>query len=323
MKTACRMLGLFLVSTLVLASGASSAQSYPSKPIRFVTGNAAGGGTDTLARSIGLKLADRLGQPVVIENRPGAYGIIASEYVAKSAPDGYTLLLGADGQMVFNLALFAKLPYDPVKDFAPITRISATPLVIAVHPSVPATSIAELIALAKAKPGELFYASGAPSFNVATELFKKQAGVNIVAVRYKGAAPAQTAAVAGEVGVIMSSVGPLLPQLLAGKLRGLAVTSSRRHAIIPDIPTMAESGLADFDVVPWIGLFAAAGTPRAIIDKLSSEVNAVINLEDIKERFAAGGVGLSGSSPEELGALQQAEIVKWTKVIKDLNIRIQ
>jgi len=321
MKTACKVLGLLLVSALALASGASSAQGYPSKPIRFVTGNQAGGGTDTLARSIGPKLAERLGQQVLVENRPGADGVIATEYVAKSAPDGYTLLLGADGQMVFNLGLHAKLPYDPVKDFAPVTRISSTPLVIAVHPSVPVTSIAELIALAKARPGELFYASGAPSFHVTTELFKKQAGVNIVHVRYKGAAPAQTAAVAGEVGVIMSSLGPLRAQLQAGKLRGLAVTSPRRYAIIPDIPTMAESGLADFDVVPWIGLFAPAGTPREIIDKLNSAV--VLSLEELKERFAAGGVSLAGSSPEELGALQQADIAKWTKVMKDVNIGAQ
>ena len=163
MKTACKILGLFLVSALALASGESSAQGYPSKPIKFVTGNAAGGGTDILARGIAPKLSERLGQPILVENRPGADGIIASEYVVKSAPDGYTLLVGADGQMVLNRVLYAKLPYDPVKDFAPIGRLSATPLVIAVHPSVPATSIAELIALAKAKPGELFYASGFPA----------------------------------------------------------------------------------------------------------------------------------------------------------------
>ena len=323
MKTASKFLGLFLVSALALASGASCAQDYPSKPIRFVTGNQAGGGTDTLARSIGPKLAERLGQQVLVENRPGADGVIATEYVAKSAPDGYTLLVGADGQMVLNLGLHARLPYDPVKDFAPVTRISFTPLVLAVHPSVPAKSIAELIALAKAKPGELFYASGAPSFHVTMELFKKQAGVNIVHVRYKGAAPAQTAAVAGEAAVIMSSLGPLRAHLQSGRLRGLAVTSLVRSAVIPDIPTMAESGLADFDVVPWIGLFAPAGTPREIVDKLSSEVTAVLNLKDLKERFAAGGVTLSGTTPAELGALQRADIAKWTKIMKDLNIRAE
>lgn len=320
MKTACKLLGLLLASALALASGGSSAQSYPSKPIRFVTGNAAGGGTDILARGIAPKLAERLGQTVIVENRPGADGIIASEYVARSAPDGTILLVGTDGQMVLNRGLYAKLPYDPVNDFAPVIRLSSAPLVIAVHPSVPVTSVAELIALAKAKPGELFYASGAPVFHVATELFKKQAGVNLVHVRYKGAAPAQTAAVAGEVGVIMSSLGPLMAQLRAGKLRGLAVTSAARYAIIPDIPTMAESGLADFDVVPWTGLFAPAGTPRAIIDKLNSEAAVILNLDDLKERFAASGVSLGGSSPAELGALQQADIVRWVKMLKDLNI---
>jgi len=320
MKTACQVLELLLASALALASGGSCAQSYPSKPIRFVTGNAAGGGTDILARGIAPKLSERLGQPIIVENRPGADGIIASEFVAKSAPDGTILLVGTDGQMVLNRGLHAKLPYDPVKDFAPVIRFSATPLVIAVHPSVPATSVAELIALARARPGELFYASGAPVFHVATELFKKQAGVNIVHVRYKGASPAQTATVAGEVGVIMSSLGPMLAQLRAGKLRGLAVTSSTRYTVIPDIPTMAESGLADFDVVPWTGLFAPAGTPRAIIDKLNSEAAVVLNLEELKERFAATGVALSGSTPAELGALQQADLARWVKMLKDLNI---
>jgi tripartite-type tricarboxylate transporter receptor subunit TctC len=323
MTTESKVLGLFLASALAFGSGISCAQGYPNKPIRFVTGNQPGGGTDTLARSIGPKLAERLGQQVLVDNRPGAGGVIATEYVARSAPDGYTLLLGADGQMVLNLGLYAKLPYDPVKDFAPVTRIQFTPLVLAVHPSVPVNSIAELIALAKAKPGELFYASGAPSFHVTMELFKKQTGVNIVHVRYKGAAPAQTAAVAGETGVIMSALGPLRPHLQSGRLRGLAVTSLVRNAAIPDIPTMAESGLADFDVVPWIGLFAPAGTPRDVIEKLSSEVVAVLNLKELKERFAAGGVTLAGTSPAELGALQQADIAKWTKVMKDVNIRAQ
>jgi tripartite-type tricarboxylate transporter receptor subunit TctC len=323
MKTACKVLGLFLASALAVASGESAAQNYPSKPIKFVTGNAAGGGTDILARGIAAKLSERLGQPIIVENRPGADGIIASEFVAKSVPDGSILLVGTDGQMVLNRGLYAKLPYDPVKDFAPVIRLSATPLVIAVNPSVPANSVAELIALAKAKPGELFYASGAPVFHVATELFKKQAGVNIVHVRYKGAAPAQTAAVAGEVGVIMSSLGPMLAQLRAGKLRGLAVTSSARYSVIPDIPTMAESGLADFDVVPWTGLFAPAGTPRVIIDKLNSEAAVVLNLEDLKERFAATGVALSGSSPAELGALQQADLARWVKMLRDLNVGAQ
>ena len=323
MKTACKVLGFFLVSALVLASGDSCAQNYPNKPVKWVTGNAAGGGTDILARGIGAKLADRLGQPILVENRPGADGIIASEYVAKSAPDGYTLLVGTDGQMVLNRAMYAKLPYDPVADFAPVIRLSSAPLVLAVNPSVPANTIAELIALAKAKPGELFYASGAPAFHVATELFKKQAGVNIVHVRYKGAAPAQTAAVAGEVGVIMSSLGPMRAHLQAGKLRGLAVTSPKRYAIIPDIPTMAESGLPEVDVVPWTGLFAPAGTPREVIDKLNSELAVVLKLEDLKERFGATGVTLGGSSPAELGALQQADIAKWMRRAKDFNIRAQ
>ena len=320
MKTVCKVLGLFLVSALVLASGEPYAQGYPNRPIKFVTGNPPGGGTDVLARGLAPKLSERLGQPIIVENKPGADGIIASEYVARSDPDGYVLMVGTDGQMVLNRALYAKLPYDPVNNFAPVIRLSYAPMVMAVHPSVPATSIAELIALAKAKPGELFYASGFPAAQVATEILKKEAGVNIVHVPYKGAAPSQTAAIAGEVAVIMSSLGPLRAHLQSGKLRGLAVTSPERYAIIPDIPTMAESGLADVDVVPWTGLFAPAATPREVIDKLNSNLAIVLKIEDLKARFAASGVNLLGSSPAELGALQKADIAKWIKRVKDLKL---
>lgn len=323
MKTAFKFLGLFLMSLLALGSGESSAQSYPSKPIKFVTGNPPGGGTDVLARGIAPKLSERLGQPIIVENKPGADGIIASEYVARSDPDGHVLMVGTDGQMVLNRALYAKLPYDPVNDFAPVIRFSYAPMVMAVHPSVPATSVAELIALAKAKPGELFYASGFPAAEVAAEILKYRAGVNIVKVRYKGAAPARTAAVAGEVGVIMSSLGPVLGQLRSGQLRGLAVTSPGRFELLPDIPTMAESGLTDVDVVPWTGLFAPAGTPREVIDKLNSNVAVVLKLEDLKERFAASGISLDGSSPAELGALQKADIAKWMKRVKDLKLPVK
>lgn len=320
MKTVCKVLGLFLVSALVLASGEPYAQGYPNRPIKFVTGNPPGGGTDVLARGLAPKLSERLGQPIIVENKPGADGIIASEYVARSDPDGYVLMVGTDGQMVLNRALYAKLPYDPVNDFAPVIRLSYAPLVMAVHPSVPARSVAELIALAKAKRGELFYGSGFPAAEVAAEIFKYRAGADIVKVRYKGAAPARTAAVAGQVGVLMSSIGPVLGQLRSGQLRGLAVTSPARFGLLPDIPTMADSGLADVDVVPWTGLFAPAATPREVIDKLNSNIAIVLKLEDLKQRFAASGISLDGSSPAELGDLQKADIAKWIKRVKDLKL---
>jgi len=321
MKPAFRRIGLLLALALAFAADMANSQSFPNKPIRFVTGNAAGGGTDTLARMLGPKLGERLGQPVLVENRPGADGIIASEYVAKSAPDGYTLLVGADGQMVLNVGLHATLPYDPVADFAPVTRLSSTPLMIAVHPSLPANSIKELIELAKTKPGGLFYASGAPVFRVATEMFKAQTGINVVHVPYKGAAPAVAALLAGDVAMATVSIGPLLSHLRAGKLRGLAVTSSKRVELVPDLPTIAESGLPGFEVDPWTGLFAPAATPRAVIDKLSSEMNAVLNLDEVKAAMGRRGVVLGGTTPEGLAALLKSDLAKWPKALRELKIR--
>ncbi|MBI2316651.1 MAG: tripartite tricarboxylate transporter substrate binding protein [Betaproteobacteria bacterium] len=319
MKPVFKALGL--ASALALAASGALAQGYPTKPIRFVTGNLPGGGTDALARIVGPKLGERLGQTVIVENRPGAEGIIASEYVAKSAADGYTLLVGADSQMVLNVGLHAKLPYDPVADFAPITRISAAPLMIAVHPSLPVASIKELVALAKSKPGELFYASGAAVFRVTTEFFKAQTGIDIVPVPYKGAAPAVAALIAGDVQIAVVSIGPLLPQLRAGKVRGLAVASLTRIPLLPDTPTMEESGLPGFQAVPWTGLFAPAATPRAVIDLLNSEVNAVLNLNEIKDAFAARAVLLGGTTPEEMTALLKADLAKWPKLLKELQVR--
>ncbi|MBI2320363.1 MAG: tripartite tricarboxylate transporter substrate binding protein [Betaproteobacteria bacterium] len=313
--------GLVVAAALAIAAGDCAAQAFPSKPIRFVTGNAPGGGTDTLARMIGPKLSERLGQPIIVENRPGADGFIASEYVAKAPADGYTILVGTDGQMVLNVGLYAKLPYDPVADFAPITRISSTPLMIAVHPSLPASSIKELIALAKAKPGELFYASGAPVFRVATEMFKAQTGTNIVLVPYKGAAPAIAALLAADVTVGTMSVGPLLPHVRAGKLRGLAVTSAKRIALAPDIPTLAESGLPGFEVDPWTGLFAPDGTPRAVVDKLSSEANAVLKADEMRAALGKRGVVAAPTTPDELAAVLKADLAKWPKLLRELQIR--
>jgi tripartite-type tricarboxylate transporter receptor subunit TctC len=324
MKTAYKVLGLFLAFALTLACGESTAQSYPSKPIRFVVGYPPGGSSDILARIVSQKLADRLGQPVVVDNRPGADSIIATEYVTKAAPDGYTLLVGGIGNMtILNPDLHdRRLAYDPVKDFIPITMFATDPLVFAVHPSVPATSIKELIALAKAKPGALFYAAGAPPMQLAAEFFKKLAGVNIVHVPYKGTGPSVTAAVSREVPLVVVSIAPALAQLRAGKLRALAVTSLKRDSLLPDIPTVSESGL-DFVGGIWIGLFAPAGTPSATIDKLYSELSVILKSESLKEHFASLGYETSemGLSPAEFGAFFRADLAKWAKLTRDFNPR--
>ena len=320
MKLARSLPVLVLVFGLVLACGDSTAQGYPNRPVKLVVGYQPGGGTDAIARIVAQRLAERLGQQVVIENRPGANATIGVAYVAKAEPDGYTLLVGASGEMVYAPGLYERLPYDTARDFAPVIQLSTNPLLFAVHPSVPVTSIKELIALAKSKPGELFYGAGAAPFQAAGELFKKQAGVNIVHVPYKGAAPSVTAAVAGEVQVVVVGVSSL-PLLRSGKLRGLAVTTPNRFSQLPDIPTMSEAGLPGFEVVPWTGMFAPVGTPRAIVDRLNSEMLAVVKLDDVKERFSALGVSPEGLPLPEFNALIRADLGKWPKVLRDFNIR--
>ncbi len=325
MKIAHKVLGLFLALALIVAGGESAAQSYPSKPIKFVVGLSPGGGTDILARLIGQKLSDQLGQQVIVENRPGADALIATEYVAKSAPDGYTLLVGTSGGMTLNPTLYP-VPYDVVKDFVPITVFGPAPVVFAVHPSFPATTVKEFIALAKAKPGEVHYSSGGTVFQVAAELIKQQAGLNITHVRYKGGSPAINAALAGDVPMVATSIAAVLPHLRAGKLRALAVTSTKRSTVLPEVPTLAESGLANYEFMMWTGLFAPAGTPRAIIDKLYSEMSIALKSDTLKERFASLSYetgGIVGMPPAEFGAMHRAELAKWTKLIKDLNIRAE
>ncbi len=320
MKTAFKVLSLIL--TLALICGESSAQSYPKKSIKFVVGYPPGGTTDSVARIIGQKLSERLGQAVIVENKPGADSIIAAEYVKNAAPDGYTLFIGGSGVMVFNPGLYDHLSYDPVKDFIPITQFVANPLVFAVNSSVPAYSLKDLISLAKAKPGELFYASGASPFHAATELLKKQADVNIVHIPYKGSAPSITAAVAGQVPIVAVELPAALAQLKAGKIRALAVSGSKRSAVLPDIPTVADSGLAGYELMMWTGLFAPLGTPREITDKLYSELSSILNQESMKERLASFGYETSaiGMPPAEFGAMHKAEVNKWTKISKDLHV---
>lgn len=325
METAYKALGLFVALALVLVCGESTAQPYPSRPIRFVVTFPPGGAPDTLGRMFAQRLAERLGQPVTVENKVGANGIIGTEHVKNAEHDGYTLLVGATGPMVFNPGLYDHLPYDPVKDFIPIALFETHPLVLAVHPSVAATSLKELIALAKAKPGKLFYGSGASPFQVAVELFKKQAGIDIVHVPFKGSIPSLTAAVAGQVGMVAAEAPTAIAQLRAGKVRALAVTSLKRFPLLPDVPTVAESEFADFELLLWIGLFAPAGTPSAIVDRLHGELSPILGEDSVKDRLTAMGYDTAAGNllPAEIGARHKADVEKWTKVARDLNIRAE
>ncbi|MBI2959111.1 MAG: tripartite tricarboxylate transporter substrate binding protein [Betaproteobacteria bacterium] len=317
--------GLFLAFALALASGAAAAQSYPSKPIKFVVGAAPGGGTDVTARQVGAMLAEQLGQPVLVDNKPGANGIIAADFVAKSEPDGYTLMAGTGGAMVLAAGMYKKLPYDPVKDFIPITRFNLDPLLFAVHPSFPAKSFKELVEMAKAQPGKLFYSSAAPEFQVGTELFNLVAGTKIVHVGFKGASPSITATLSGEVPIIVLSIPPLLPHIRAGKLRPLAIAGTARSSFMPDVPTVHESIGLDFQASTWAGLFAPAGTPRPVIDKLYGALAVVLNSDVMKKRTAAQGRESAGMGmpPAEFGPIHRAEVAKWTKALRELNIRFE
>ncbi len=319
-----KFFGLCLALTLAFSSVTAIAQVYPAKPIRFVVGYAPGGSNDILARIVGQKLSERLGQSVIIENKPGADSNIAAAYVAKAAPDGYTLLIGSSGTMTINPNIYQNLPFDPEKDFIPITLFASDPLVFAVNPTFPATSLKELVTMARAKPGSLSYASGAPPMYVATELFKKQAGVDMMHIPYKGSGPSVMAAVTGEVPLVVVSIGPALAQLRAGKLRPLAVTAQKRAHLLPDTPTVKEAIGIDLEGGTWVGLFAPAATPSAIIDKLYSELSIVLQSDNLKEKFASYGYDTSsmGLPPAEFGAFFRANLAKWKKVTKELNIKI-
>ena len=307
-----------LILVALALAGNALAQGYPAKPIRFIVGP----GPDALARVIGQKLTEAWGQPVIVDQRGGGGGTISAEAVAKAAPDGYTLLL-ATGTHTINPSMY-KLSYDMVRDFAPVTLLASTPFILAVHPSVPANSVAELIRLAKAKPGALNYGSGGSGTppHLATELFKTAAGIDIVHVPYKTVAAAITDLVAGQLQV-MFTVGPAgLPQIRAGRLRGLAVSTARRSAFAPDLPTVAESGLPGFDVFGWNGLLAPAGTPGSIIARLQGEIVRALQNSELRERIASFGFEPVGNTPEEFGEFVKADIARWADVVKQSGARV-
>ena len=312
--------GMFSAGVMVLGAGMVSGQNYPSKPVRIVT-SPAGGGSDYVSRLIASGLTGSLGQQVIVENRPS--GVIPGETVAKAPPDGYILLVGAD--ILWTTPLFQKTPYDILKDFAPIALTGRTPIVVVVHPSLPVKSIRELIALAKARPGVLNYASGpaGSSLHLAAELFKNLAGVNVVRIPYKGGGPAVVALVGGEVELMFAPSGVAFPHLLSGRLRGLAVGSTQQSLLFPDLPTVAAAGLPGFVAASLYGIFAPAGTPAAIINRLNHEIVQLLNNTDMKEKFLKAKIEPVGSSPEELAATMKSDIARNSKLIKDAGIRVK
>ena len=313
---------LMALITTAAAPGASAA--YPEKPIQLIVPYPPAGMTDVFARPIGQKLSERLGQQVVIINRPGAGGTVGAAQVAKANPDGYTLILGTFGSHAVNDATM-KLSYNSLKDFAPVIPVAAVPSVMSVLSSSPITSVQDLVARARAKPGELTHAStgvGA-SPQLCIELFKQVAKVDITDVMYNGGGPALIALLGGQVTMIFDTIGTSIPQIKAGKLRPLGISSDHRSPALPDVPTIAESGYPGFNLVPWFAIWAPAGTPPEIVQKLNQEINAVLKLPDVQERFTNIGAEIMGGSVEDFATFHRAEYARWAKFIKETGIKVQ
>jgi len=314
---------LVAIACIAASAPVLSQNSYPTKPIRLVVPFVPGGSTDLIARIMGQKLDEALGQQVVVENRAGAGGNIGVEYVAKSAPDGYTLIFGHIGTFGFGPSLYQKLPYDPVKDFAPITLFAMVPNMLVVHPALPAKTVKELIALAKARPGQMNYGSSGngSASHLASEYFKLLSKTDIIAIPYKGTGPLVTDLIAGQTSLTITGVPPLYPFVQSGRLRGIAVGSVKRLALMPDLPTIAEAGVPGYESSTWFGPLAPAKTPREIIVRLNTELLKILQRPDIKARFAAEGAEGLGSTPEEFGTYIKSEIDRWGRVIKAAGVR--
>lgn len=308
---------LLLAGVLALGSFTAFANTWPNRPIRFIVAAPGGSSLDLIARTLGDKLKERLGQPVVVENIPGASGTIASGNVARAAPDGHTLLLSYNGPLAYTQYLTA-LPYDPQKDLAPVVQTSAQPNVLVVSSNLPVKSVAELIAFAKARPGKLNYASvgNGSSSHLSTELFKTKAGVYVVHIPYNGAPPAALSVASGDTQMLFSVPSVVMPHLRSGKVRALAVTGAQRFSLMPDLPTVAESGLPGFEAITWNGIMVPAGTPTEVIHRLNGEVNAILHLPEVKARLNSGGLEPTGGSPEQFKALIAAEARKWSDIIR-------
>lgn len=314
-----------LVLLLAAVAGAGTwAQDYPNRAVKLIVPFPPGGGTDILARPIAQKLSELWGQPVVVDNRGGAGGNLGTKLAAEAPPDGYTLILGVQGTHAVNQSLYSNPGFDATRDFAAITQIANTPNILVVHPSVPATSVSQLIALARQKPGGLNYATpgnGTPS-HLATEMFKTMADVNLVHVPYKGSGPALTDMLGGQTQLWIANAPVVLPHIKTGKLRALATTSAKRPAIAPDVPTLAEAGLKDYEADTWYGLFAPARTPPPVLDKIHADIVKVLNLPEIRETFAAQGAEIVANSQAEFTRKVREDVAKWRKVVQQLQLKV-
>ena len=325
-----RLLGTALAALAIVGAmtpvfAQNTAKDYPARPIRLIVTFPPGGPTDIVARAVGQKISEAWGQPVVVDNRAGAGGNIGMDLVAKSPADGYTLVLGSFGPMIISPFVYSKLPYDTIKDFAPITLGATSWFFMVVNPSVPVKSVKELIAHAKSKPGALTFSSSgnATPSHLAGELFKSLAGVNLTHVPYKGGAPAVAAVIGGEVQMAIESPPPIVPQVKAGKLRALGAASPKRSPLLPDVPTVSEAGLPGFQAGSWYGFLAPAGTPKPVIDKINAEMVKAIHGQELKDRFAAVGAESVGDSPSEFAAFIRAELKKWEKVVRATGVKAE
>lgn len=308
-----------------LAASVAFAQGYPSKPVRMVVPFPPGGTTDILARAVGQKLSEAWGQQVVIDNRPGAGGNIGTDIVAKAPADGYTLLMGTVGTHAINASLYAKLPFDPIKDFAPVALVASVPNVLVVNATIPATSVKELIALAKSKPGQLNFASSGngTSIHLSGELFKSMTGTSILHIPYKGSSPALADLIGGQTNMMFDNLPSSMGHIKSGKLRALAVTSAKRSPALPDVPTIAEAGVAGYEASSWFGVLAPAGTPKEIVAKINADIVKALGVPEIKERLSSQGAEPVGNTPEQFAAYIGTELVKWAKVVKDSGAKIE
>ena len=315
-----------VAACLLLAgvAGLAAAQQYPSKPIRMVVGFAPGGGTDLVARFIGQKMTENWGQPVLVDNRAGATGTIGADIVAKAPPDGYTLLMGHVNSHGIAPNLFKKLPYDAEKDFSMVAYVGYVPNVLVIHPSIPAKNVKELIAIAKAQPGSLNYASSGvgSTQHLAGELFTLLTGAKIVHVPYKGSGPAVIDLLAGHVSMNFDTMPPVLPHIKSGRMRALGLTTPKRSPQLPDVPTMMEVGLKGFDMTNWYGVMAPAKTPRDVVVKLNGEINRIVGLRDAKSKLEEAGTQLDPMSPEQFATFLHSEIAKYAKLVKAANVSL-
>lgn len=313
------------VLAITFGMNEAPAQTYPNRPIRAVVPVSPGGGTDTVGRLVAAKLSEGLGQPIVVDNRGGGGGVVGTDLVAKAAADGYTLLVGSITTNAVNPALYKKLPYDHIRDLAPLSLIGTVPNTLVVHTSVPARSVKEFIAYAKANPGKLSYGSSgigsAPHLSM--ELMKSMAGINLLHVPYKGAGAALTDVLGGQLQALCSSLAGLLPHIKSGRVRALGMTTRTRNAQLPDVPTLAEDGIPGYEVTIWYALFAPARIPQAVLNRLNRETVKALNSADLKERLTLQGLDVASSTPEELMTLVKTETVKWAKVVRDSAVQLE